>query len=182
METIELNSMKNVCIIAGETSGDLHGAGVVRELLKVNPNFHIWGIGGPQMRANGMKTEYDISQMAFLGFSEVVKHLPFIRRVMQHIKKMIKELNPNVVIFIDYPGFNLRLAKYTHQLGKRNLYYISPQVWAWGQGRVKKIAKCIDHMAVIFKFEKEFYQNHNVPVTFVGHPLLESKKKSAFFR
>ncbi|HDL19344.1 MAG TPA: lipid-A-disaccharide synthase [Bacteroidetes bacterium] len=166
--------MKNVFIIAGETSGDLHGSGLVRELRNIDCQIKIWGIGGEKMRAAGMETEYDISQMAFLGFSEVIRHLPFIWQVLHHIKRLLREQRPDLVILIDYPGFNLRIAAFVHHLGLKVLYYISPQVWAWGKNRVKKIARFVDRMAVIFKFEEDFYRNHNVPVTFVGHPLLDS--------
>jgi lipid-A-disaccharide synthase len=166
--------MRNIFIIAGETSGDLHGSGLVRELRKIDPQLRIWGIGGERMRAAGTETEYDISQMAFLGFSEVVRHLPFIRKALRHIKSLLRERKPDLVILIDYPGFNLRIAAFAHRLGLKVLYYISPQVWAWGEKRVKKIARFVDRMAVIFKFEETFYHNHNVPVTFVGHPLLDS--------
>ena len=166
--------MANIFIIAGESSGDIHGAGLVRELLEVNPELTIWGIGGSQMRTAGMKTEYDISELAFLGFSEVVKHLPFIHKVMKNIKDLIKKRKPDLVILIDYPGFNLRIAQFAHSLRIKILYYISPQVWAWAQNRVKKIARCVDQMAVIFEFEQKFYQKFHIPVSFVGHPLLDT--------
>ena len=176
----------NILIIAGEASGDLHGSNLVHELLQLNPELNIWGIGGEKMRQRGMKTEYDISQMNFLGFSEVIKHLPFIKQVFRKIENLIRQRKPQLVILIDYPGFNLRLAKFAHTLGIKVLYYISPQVWAWGKGRVKKIAKYVDHMAVIFEFEREFFESHKIPVTFVGHPLLESLKipqnKEDFFK
>jgi len=176
----------NILIIAGEASGDLHGANLVHELLNLKPEINIWGIGGEKMRQAGMKTEYDISQMNFLGFSEVVKHLPFIKKVFRKIENFICQRKPQLVILIDYPGFNLRLAKFVHNLGIKVLYYISPQVWAWGKNRVKKIAKYVDHMAVIFEFERDFFESHKIPVTFVGHPLLESlkipQKKEDFFK
>ncbi len=166
--------MANIFIIAGETSGDIHGAGLVRELLELKPELTIWGIGGSQMRAAGIKTEYDISELAFLGFSEVIKHLPFIHKVMKNIKDLIKKRKPDLIILIDYPGFNLRIAEFAHSLKFKILYYISPQVWSWAHNRVKKIARYVDQMAVIFEFEKKFYQRFKIPVSFVGHPLLES--------
>lgn len=176
----------NILIIAGEASGDLHGSNLVRELLRLNPDINIWGIGGEKMRKEGMETEYDISQMNFLGFSEVIKHLPFIKQVFSRIKNLIREKKPKLIILIDYPGFNLRIAKFAHQLGIKVLYYISPQVWAWGKNRVIKIAKYVNLMAVIFDFEQDFYESHHIPVKFVGHPLLESLNipltKEEFFK
>jgi lipid-A-disaccharide synthase len=165
--------MNDILIIAGERSGDLHGAGLVRELLKLEPGLSFFGIGGPRMREAGVETEFDISQMAIIGFLEVVKRLPFIRNAIRRIETLIDDRKPSLVILIDYPGFNLKIAKIAHDKGIRVLYYISPQVWAWGEKRIPKIAQLVDHMAVILEFERELYRNHNVSVTFVGHPLLE---------
>ncbi len=166
--------MANILIIAGETSGDLHGANLVRELHQLAPDCVVWGIGGVRMEAAGVKIEYHISQMAFLGFSEVIKHLPFIRKVLHRLQSLVELNKPDLVILIDYPGFNLRMAKFAHNRGIKVLYYISPQVWAWGKNRIKKIARRIDHMAVIFDFERQLYEAYHVPVTFVGHPLLDT--------
>ena len=166
--------MPGVLMIAGEASGDLHGAGVVRELRRLRPGLPVYGIGGPRMRAAGMETFFDISQTAILGFTEVVKHLPFVLKMFRKMKSLVRERRPQLIIPIDYPGFNLRFARFAHSRGIPVLYYISPQVWAWGRGRVRKIARTVDHMAVIFRFEEEFYRQRGVPATFVGHPLLES--------
>ncbi len=166
--------MDTVLIIAGEKSGDHHGSALVRELLKIDSALNVFGIGGPSMRDAGVDTVYDISQMGIIGIWEVVKHLPFIHKAINHLKELIETKNPKLVILIDYPGFNLKIAQYAHSRGIKVLYYISPQVWAWGSGRIKKIAKCVDHMAVIFDFEQSLFSKHGIQSTFVGHPLLES--------
>jgi len=163
-----------ILMVAGEASGDLHGSGVVRELRRLRPELPVYGIGGPRMRAAGMETLFDISQTAILGFAEVIRHLPFIRRMFREMKALVRERRPQLVIPIDYPGFNLRFADFVHRQGIPVLYYISPQVWAWGRYRVRKIARVVSQMAVIFQFEEDFYRQYNVPATFVGHPLLES--------
>ncbi len=166
--------MPRIMIIAGETSGDLHGSGVVREILRRRPDAEIVGIGGPQMSAAGMTCFYSTDQMAILGFTEVVRHFPFIRQVHARLTRELQTAPADLLILIDYPGFNLRFAKQAKKQGIPILYYISPQVWAWGRGRVKKIARLVDKMAVIFKFEEEIYREAGVDVTFVGHPLLDS--------
>ena len=168
--------MAGILMVAGEASGDLHGAGVVRALKEQLPGVEVFGIGGPRMRAAGMETLFDISQTAVIGFTEVVKHLRFFRRMFRQMKALARQRHPDLAILIDYPGFNLRFAGFLHGNGVPVLYYISPQVWAWGQRRVRKIARVVDHMAVIFEFERDFYRRFGVPATFVGHPLLESLK------
>ncbi len=165
--------MARILMIAGEPSGDLHAAGVVREIRQRRPEWEIVGIGGPQMAAAGMTCFHSTDEMAILGFVEVLRHFPFIRRVMNEMKVEILNNRPDLVILVDYPGFNLRFARFVHRQGIPILYYISPQVWAWGKGRVKKMARWISKMAVIFPFEEEIYRRAGVDVTFVGHPLLE---------
>lgn len=164
-------NQKSILIIAGEASGDTHGAGLVRELRKKNSDLQFFGIGGDQMMKEGVKTIRHVREMSFLGFSEVVKHLPFVRQVFREMVTLLKERNPSLVLLIDYPGFNLRFAKASKKHGIPVLYYISPQVWAWGRGRVKKIARRIDRMVVIFPFEEHIYREADVDVQFVGHPL-----------
>lgn len=125
------------------------------------------------MELAGMKLLYRVSDMSFMGFAEVIKHLPFIRKVMNRLESWVEQHQPDAVILIDYPGFNLRFAR---RMKKRNIpvyYYISPQVWAWGKGRLKKMKRLVDKMFVIFPFEKSLYTQHDVPVEFVGHPLVE---------
>ena len=160
-------------IIAGEASGDLHGAALITELKKLDADVEIYGIGGNMMQAAGMKIIYHINRMAFLGFVEVVKHLPFIKKVQQDLLRLVKEKNIKNVVLIDYPGFNLSFAKKVKRLGVKIIYYISPQVWAWGAGRIKKIKNLVNKMLVVFPFEEELYNKAGVDVEFVGHPLPE---------
>jgi len=160
-------------IITGEVSGDLIGASLIRELKSLKPDLKITGIGGDRMRSEGMDLIYHTDKMAFLGFVEVVKHLPFIRKVQKNLIDVIKKGEINCVVLIDYPGFNLSIAKKLKPLGIKIIYYVSPQLWAWAKGRVKKVRKLVDKMLVVFPFEVEFYQKENVNVEYVGHPLVE---------
>ncbi len=164
-------------MIAGEASGDMHGAGLVKALKMKNPNLNIFGIGGDNMAREGVELIYHTRDLSFLGFFEVIKHLPFIQKVFSHMIARTKTQKPDLVILIDYPGFNLRFAEKAKKLGFPILYFISPQVWAWGRNRVKKMAKYIDRIIVIFPFEAEFYRQHNMDVRFVGHPLKDSMNK-----
>lgn len=160
-------------IITGEVSGDLIGASLIRELKSSKSDLFITGIGGDKMKSEGMNLVYHSDQMAFLGFVEVVKHLPFIRRVQ---KKLISEIireKINCVVLIDYPGFNLSIAKKIKRLGVKIVYYVSPQIWAWAKGRIKKVRKLVDKMLVVFPFEVDFYKKENINVDYVGHPLVE---------
>ena len=160
-------------MIAGEASGDLHGAGVVRELMRRNPSMEIFGVGGDKMQKEGMKLTYHVRETSFMGFVEVVKHLPLIRSVERTLEQLLIFKRPDVVVLIDYPGFNLRFARIVKRYGIKVVYYISPQVWAWKKGRVKKMRGTIDKMLVVFPFEVPIYEKENVPVQFVGHPLVE---------
>jgi len=163
----------NIVIISGEVSGDIHGGKLVAELKKQNSDIELSGIGGDQMIQHGFKAIYHIKQMAFLGIGEVIKHLPFIRKVFKALFGHVTEIKPDAVILIDYPGFNLRFAKAMHKLGIPVIYYISPQLWAWGKRRVKKIKKYVDKMLVVFPFEVEFYKKHGIQAEYVGHPLVD---------
>jgi lipid-A-disaccharide synthase len=160
-------------IVAGEASGDIYGADLVAEAVKLDQNFHFFGIGGARMREAGVEILVDSSVMAVVGLVEVIKHFDVISAAFNKLKQIILETPPDLLILIDYPGFNLRLAKVAKKAGVTVLYYISPQIWAWRQGRVKKIARLVDHMAVILPFEAPFYERAGVPVTFVGHPMLD---------
>lgn len=160
-------------IIAGEASADLHGASLIKELKKLDGNLQFIGIGGDKMIEQGLNAIYHIKQMAFLGFVEVIKHLPFINKVKNDLINLVKKEKIKNVILIDYPGFNLNIAKKLNQLGINNYYYISPQVWAWGKGRIKKIQKFVKKIFVIFPFEETFYKQFNVDAKFVGHPIIE---------
>lgn len=164
--------MKSVLIIAGEASGDLHGAALIKELKKLDSDLNFYGIGGNKMKSNDMELIYHSDRMSFLGFVEVVKHLPFIRKVQKELLDEVKIRKTKFAILIDYPGFNISIAKKLKALGVEIFYYISPQVWAWGKGRVKKIRKLISKMLVVFPFEENFYKEKSVNAEFVGHPLI----------
>lgn len=167
----ELN--KKIMIIAGEASGDLHGAGLISAIRASDPSIQFFGMGGDKMIAEGLNAQMNAKRMAFLGFIEVIRHLPFIMMVEKSLIKKIKEENIKTLILIDYPGFNLRFARKAKKMGLKVIYYISPQVWAWGKGRVKKIKELVDRMLVLFPFEETFYRNNGVDAAFVGHPLIE---------
>ena len=166
-------SKNKLMIITGEVSGDLIGASLLRELKSLKPDLKITGIGGDKMKSAGMELIYHTDQMAFLGFVEVVKHLPFIRKAQKKLIDVIRKEEIGCVVLIDYPGFNLSIAKKLKPLGVKIIYYVSPQLWAWAEGRVKKIRKLVDKMLVVFPFEVDFYKKENVNVEYVGHPLLE---------
>lgn len=160
-------------IITGEVSGDLHGANLINKLKSIEPSIEFFGIGGDKMIAEGMNAQFHIKKLAFLGFVEVIKHIPFIKKVQKKLIKVVKLENINTVVLIDYPGFNLQIAKKLKKLGKKIIYYISPQVWAWGKKRIKKIRNLVDKMIVIFPFEEKLYKENDVDVVYVGHPLIE---------
>ncbi len=165
--------MTNLLVVAGEDSGDLHGAALIVELKKIDGSISFFGIGGDRMKSAGMQLVHHINKMAFLGFIEVVRHLPFIKRVQRDLISVVKDKNIKNVILIDYPGFNLSLAKKLKALDVKIIYYISPQIWAWGSGRLKKIKRLVNKMLVVFPFEEELYKKSGIDVEFVGHPLLE---------
>lgn len=160
-------------IVAGEASGDLHGAGLVREALRLDPTLSFFGIGGPRMREAGVETLVDSSEMAVVGIVEVLAHIGVISRAFMTLRRVIVSNPPDLLILIDYPDFNMLLARVARRHGVKVLYYISPQVWAWRTGRVKTIGRLVDRMAVVFPFEVPFYERAGVPVSFVGHPLAD---------
>ena len=160
-------------IIAGEASGDLHGSNLIKELHKLDAAAAIRCWGGDKMQAAGATLVKDYRDLAFMGFTEVIKNLPTIFRNLAFCKKDILQYRPDVLILIDYPGFNLRIAKWARQQGLKIVYYISPQIWAWKENRVHSIKKNVDKMLVILPFEKDFYKKWNYDVTYVGHPLVE---------
>jgi len=171
-------SERKIMIVAGETSGDLHGSNLVRNMKKIDPSIKFIGIGGHRMRSAGVENLFNIDDLDIVGVGEVFRGIFKIKRRFNELCEIMDKEHPELVILIDYPGFNLRLAK---QAKKRNIkvaYYISPQLWAWGKGRIKTVKACVDKMIVILPFEKDFYKGHNVPVEFVGHPLLDIVKTS----
>jgi len=161
-------------IISGEASGDLHGANLMKEIFSIDTNadIHFWG--GNLMSEQGGTLIKHYKDLAFMGFLEVVLNLRTIMRNIKFCKQNILDFNPDIVIFIDYPGFNLRIAEFAKNNNFKTFYYISPQIWAWKEGRIKSIKKYIDKMFVILPFEKSFYKKHNFNVDFVGHPLLDA--------
>ena len=169
----QLIKQKCIMIIAGEASGDIHGSNLVRAMHEKNKALFFCGIGGQALKHAGVRVLVDAEELAVVGISEVFLKLPAIFRGLAAAKQILKGMRPDLLILIDYPDFNLRVAATAKKLGIPVLYYISPQVWAWRSGRVNKIEKIVNRMAVILPFEEEFYRKHNVPVTFVGHPLLD---------
>ncbi|TDD76336.1 lipid-A-disaccharide synthase [Flavobacterium caseinilyticum] len=162
-------------IIAGEASGDLHGSNLMKELYKKDPAADIRFWGGDLMKNVGGTLVKHYRDLAFMGFIEVIFNLKTILKNIKTCKKDILGFQPDVLIFIDYPGFNLRIAKWAKALGMKTHYYISPQIWAWKESRITDIKRDIDKMYVILPFEKEFYEvKHNYPVEFVGHPLIDA--------
>ena len=160
-------------IVAGETSGDRHGATLMAALLEREPTARFAGIGGVRMRALGMKSLYDAEEMALVGFWEVVRRAPELLHALRRTHAMMEAWKPTRVILIDYPGFNLRLARRAHEAGIPVTYYISPQLWAWREGRIASIRRFVDQLLVIFPFEVDWYGERGVKAQFVGHPLLE---------
>lgn len=184
-----INDFNNkILILAGEQSGDMHASSLVNSLKKAKYDLEFSGIAGNNMISSGVKALYHLKDMAFLGFIEVFKHLPFILKVEKSIVKHVIENKIKLAILVDYPGFNLRIAKKLKKLGVKIVYYISPQIWAWHQSRIKKIRNRVDKMLVVFPFEEKFYKDGKVPVDYVGHPLVERinnyefKSKSDFFQ
>jgi len=160
-------------IIAGEASGDLHGSSLIREIRKKDGAALIRGWGGELMKDAGAEIVKDYRDLAFMGFTEVIRNLPTILRNIKFCKADILQFNPDAIVFIDYPGFNLRIAEWAHQSGFKTIYYISPQVWAWKESRVKNIRANIDKMLVILPFEKAFFHKWDYATEYVGHPLVE---------
>lgn len=164
---------KTVMIIAGEASGDMHGASLVREMLKIDPTLNFYGIGGNKLAQAGVKLLANVSEMAVVGLTEVISKLGKFITVMNLMKKSLDELGPDLVILIDFAGFNLRIARAAHKRGIKVFYYISPQVWASRRGRIRQIKKFVNKMAVILPFEVETYRQEGFAVEYVGHPLLD---------
>ncbi len=160
-------------LIAGEASGDLHGSNLVKEMYKLDAGASLRGWGGDLMQAAGVVLAKHYRETAFMGFIEVVKNLPAILKNLKFCKEDIVAFNPDVLVLIDYPGFNLRIGNWAKQKGFKIVYYISPQVWAWKESRVKLIKQVVDKMLVILPFEKDFFKKWNYEVEYVGHPLIQ---------
>src|SRR5579859_807530 len=156
---------------AGEASGDTYGAQLIEALRQLAPSSTFFGMGGEKMRASGAELLVHANEVAVVGLVEVVTHLPGIRRRFKHLVAEAERRKPDAAILIDFPDFNLRLARELHRLGIPVFYFVSPQIWAWRTGRVQQIKKYVRKMIVIFPFEQEFYARHGVEVSYVGHPL-----------
>lgn len=159
--------------MAGEASGDLHGSNLVKALKRIHPETKFSGVGGTRMREAGVDIIVSSSKIAVVGLTEVFKKIPIILDALKTVKRAIKEKQPALVVLIDFPDFNLNVARYARRSGVPVLYFISPQVWAWRKGRTRTIARRVNKMAVILPFERDFYAKCGVPVSYVGHPLLD---------
>ncbi|MGH7888427.1 MAG: lipid-A-disaccharide synthase, partial [Candidatus Binatia bacterium] len=169
---------KEIMLVVGEASGDVHGAQLVDALHKKNAALEIFGVAGERLQRTDFETLFSVAQLTGMGLVELAGNLKNLWSAYRLLSNALKQRRPNLLILIDFPEFNLRLARLAKSLGVPVLYYISPQIWAWRQGRVKQIARWVDHMAVVFPFEEEFYARHGVKVSFVGHPLLETVHSS----
>jgi lipid-A-disaccharide synthase len=165
--------MPRIFFVAGEESGDAHGADLIAALRARMPALECEGLGGRKMAAAGMHLRHDLAADAIMGFTEVLRRLPALRRLMRETEARLAAWRPDALVLIDYPGFNIRLARRAHALGIPVVYYISPQVWAWKKGRLKTLARCVDKMLVIFPFEEAIYRGIGVDCVYVGHPLIE---------
>ena len=162
-----------IMIVAGEASGDHHGAALVRAMRSVTPDLRIQGIGGAAMAEAGVDVKVPAEQLAVVGITEVLTKTTHILRGLSAARRMLRTFRPHLLILIDFPDFNFQVAAAAKTLNIPILYYISPQIWAWRAGRVHTIGRLVDHMAVILPFEAEFYRRHRIPVSFVGHPLMD---------
>ena len=167
---------KKILIVAGEASGDLHASHLVKAMLEMEPGLQFYGMGGEKLKEAGALILSDISELSVMGITEVVSHLGRIYRVFKRLEKFLKNDQPDLIILIDYPDFNLRLAKAAKRYNIPVLYYISPQIWAWRTSRIKKIGKLVNKMIVVFPFELSLYEREGIDVSFVGHPLLDIVK------
>jgi lipid-A-disaccharide synthase len=168
---------KKLMVIAGEASGDLHASKVICALKRLNPEIEVFGVGGEKMKRCGVELIYDISEIAVIGFVDVFKGYVKFIELKNLCESALVERKPNGVLLVDYPGFNLRFARFAKKNGVKVFYYIAPQVWAWGRGRIKVLKKLVDKLFVIFKFEESFFKSYGVEAEFVGHPLLEDIAK-----
>ena len=168
-----------ILLSAGEASGDTYGAQMIDALRQLAPEAAFFGMGGEKMQASGCELLVHANEVAVVGLVEVVKHLPAIRRRFKHLLAEAARRKPDAAVLIDFPDFNLRLARELHKLGIPVFYFVSPQIWAWRTGRVKQIKKYVRKMIVIFPFEQEFYRRHGVEVSYVGHPLAHAPQPQA---
>jgi len=162
-----------IFLSAGEPSGDLHGAGLALALRRIWPDVELYGLGGPRMAAAGVRLLADLDDLAVMGFTEVAARLPFFWRLLRRVRAVLRNDPPDLVVPIDYPGFNFRLCRFAKDGGLRVLYYIAPQVWAWRRHRARTLARLVDSLAVILPFERPIFEECGARTVFVGHPLLD---------
>jgi len=171
---MSMSDQRRVMVVAGEASGDLHGANLIRAAREVDPGLVFYGVAGRRMAAEGCEVLIPSEELAVMGLVEVALHMPTIWRAFRTLKQVLSgPRKPDLVVLIDYPGFNLRFARTAHQAGIPVLYYISPKVWAWRSGRARQVAERVDHLATIFPFETQCYADYKLPVTYVGNPLMD---------
>lgn len=170
-----------IMMSAGEASGDMHAAAVAAELKRIMPDADLFGMGGADMRKSGVRIIYDIENLGIIGVVEVIRHIPFFFRLRAFLEKAMVEEKPDVLVCVDYPGFNMKLAHVAKELGIPVIYYIAPTIWAWNKGRAKNIVRDVEQVASIFPFEAEAYRKAGARVTFVGHPLVDTVKPSMSF-
>lgn len=169
-----MNKAQRIFILAGEASGDLHASNLVKAVRAANPNVVFEGLGGGRMADAGVDILRNIvDDLAIVGFIDVLQHLPTLRSLMRMVVERLETTRPDAVLLVDYPGFNLRVAKQAKKLGLRVIYYICPQTWAWHESRAKAFPKILDHMLTIFPFEEDLFRSYGAQATFVGHPLLD---------
>jgi lipid-A-disaccharide synthase len=166
-------------ICAGEASGDRLGAGLARSLRRLHPEVELLGMGGDEMASAGVRLVQHAAEVAVVGFVEVIRHLPTIRRAMGRVEDAVRDERPDVLVPVDFPDFNLRLAARVKGSGVPIVYYVSPQVWAWRRGRVRAMRELVRRMLVLFPFESAFYEAEGVPATFVGHPAAASRERAS---
>ena len=164
---------KEIMLVVGEASGDMHGASLVKALLKRDPNLTFFGVAGDQLQQTNFEALFTVSELTGMGLLELAGNIKNIVSAYHLLRGSLRRRRPSLLILIDFPELNLRLARLAKDLGVPVLYYVSPQVWAWRRGRIRQIAQLVDKMAVVFPFEVEFYERHQMPVEFVGHPLLD---------
>ncbi len=170
-----MSSGRKVLVVAGEASGDRHAAGVMREAGRLDPSLRFTGVGGEAMRAAGLRSLFDSESISVVGFLEVIRHLPRLRKAFAACEGALRG-GVDALLLVDYPGFNLRLAGRARAAGVPVVYFISPQVWAWKPGRIERIARVVDRMLVVFPFEEEIYRRRGVEVEYVGHPLVDDAR------
>jgi lipid-A-disaccharide synthase len=165
--------LKRYFIVAGEPSGDMHGARLINSMKRINPNIEFVGIGGPAMAMEGLDSIVPMEKISVVGMWEVAKRIIFFRNLLSECRKILTQTKFDAFIPIDFPGFNLKLSEFAHKINIPVIYYIAPQLWAWGKKRAIKMQKIVDQLLVVFPFEEEFFTNHKINTTFVGHPLLD---------